>query len=124
MAKKKLSKLSTSDEAALSKLSRKERVNAVYGKPDQSDIDNINELLRLYERSQPGAIKKMKADYDMQTITKEWVPKPRGITSNDLRFAFWLPRDLQEFMEIYYPSIWTNKEHADWFIKHYPIFKA
>jgi len=124
MAKKKLSVLSDSDEAALQKLSRKERVKAVYGKPDQSDIDNINELIRLYESSHPGMIKRMKSDYDIQNATKEYSPKPRGISSQELKMAFWMPRDLQEFMEIYYPTIWTEKAHLEWFLKHYPIFKA
>lgn len=123
--KKKLSVLSDNDESSLSKLSKKERAKAIDGKPDDSDIRNISELLRLYEKSHPGLLKKMKADYDLQNALKD-KPKPfvKGVGSEGLRMAFWLPRDFQEFLEIYYPSLWSNKDHANWFIKQFPIFKA
>lgn len=123
--KKKLSVLSDSDETELKKLAKKDRGKAVTGKPDQTDINNINHLLRLYEQSNPGLLKRMKHDYDLQKGLGD-VHKPvfRGLDSKELTFSFWMPRDLQEFMEQYYPTIWSNKSHAEWFIKNYPIFKS
>lgn len=123
---KKLSVLSDNDEDALSKLGKKHRSEAVTGQPDQSDIDNITELLRAYEKSNPGKLAKMKQDYDTQVSLSEKVkvPSVKGITSHELTFSFWMPRDLQEFMEVYYPTLWTNKAHMDWFTKRFPIFKA
>lgn len=123
--KKKLSVLSDQDEAALNKLSKKERANAVSGKPDETDTRNLTELFRLYEQANPGRLMRMKGDYEVQKALQENTkPYVKGINSNELKMFFWMPRDLQEFMEQYYPTIWTNKSHAEWFVKHFPIFKA
>jgi hypothetical protein len=121
-----LSVLSNSEEEDLSKLSLKERAKAVTGKPDDSDIRNITELIRLYEASHPGLLRRMKQDYDTQRAMNEYMPKPaiRGVTSDLIRPGFWLPKDLQEFMERYYPTLWTNQKHVEWFIKRFPVFKA
>lgn len=116
--KKKLSVLSDNDESSLSKLSKKERARAITGKPDDSDVRNITELLRLYEKSHPGLLKRMKTDFDVEDALKDKSQK------SELRMIFWMPRDLQEFMEKYYPTLWSNKDHANWFVKQFPIFKA
>jgi hypothetical protein len=124
--KKKLSVLSDRDEEALSKLSKKERALAVTGKPDETDVRNLKELLKLYEQSYPGRLKRMKADYDLQNGLGEKVKTPavKGVQSTELKMLFWLPRDLQEFIEPFYPTLWTNKSHAEWFVKTFPMFKA
>lgn len=123
---KKLSVLSDNDEAALAKLGKKHRADAVTGQPDQSDIDNLTELFRLYEQANPGKLAKMKQDYDTQVSLSEKVKSPavKGVNSHELTFSFWMPRDLQEFVEQYYPTLWTNKTHMEWFLKRFPIFRA
>lgn len=116
--KKKLSVLSDTDEAKLAKLSRKERADASYGQPDESDIKNLSELFKLYEKYNPGKLRRMHENYAMEKALKK--PDPKAET----RMLFWLPEDLQNFIEEYFPTLWTNKEHAQWFIKHFPEFAA
>lgn len=122
--KKKLSALSDSDEAQLSKLSRKERAQASYGKPDDTDIRNLTALFELYEKYNPGKLRRMRDNYAVEKALKVTKPFVKGIKSDELSMAFWMPEDLQNFMEQYFPTIWTNKDHARWFIKHFPGFKA
>jgi hypothetical protein len=125
LAKKKLSVLSDADEAALSKLSKKERAKAVVGQPDETDLRNITELLNLYERSRPGRLARMKADYDLQHALNDYSkPVIKGISSKDLRMGFWMPEDLLNLMQYFYPTIWTNDKHREWFLRHFPIFRG
>lgn len=116
--KKKLSVLSDSDEAALKKLSKKERSQASYGKPDDSDIRNLIALFDLYEKSNPGKLRRMRENYAVEKAYKVKDPKAES------KMLFWMPEDLQNFMEEYFPTIWTNRTHAEWFIKHFPGFAA
>jgi hypothetical protein len=125
MGKKKLSVLSDADDAALRKLGKKKRAQAVSGKPDQSDIDNLNELFRLYEQSNPGKLQRMANAYKVEKTLKDTsTPAFRGITSDELKMSMWLPEDLQQFLEEYYPTIFTRKDHLEWFLSKFPIFRA
>jgi hypothetical protein len=118
----KASKLSDSDEAALAKLSRKERALAVSGKPDETDIAGLNALFETYDRHTGGRLR----------IFLDQVAVERGLNSRDgneksvdaaENLAFAMPQDLQEEMEKYWPSIWTNPEHLRWFLKKFPKFR-
>lgn len=121
----KLSVLSDSDDAALRKLGKKKRALAVMGKPDQSDIDNLNELFRLYEKFNPGKLRRMSQAYQVEKSLKDThKPYIRGISSDELQMSMWMPSDLLEFMEEYFPTVFSNKEHLAWFLKHYEIFRA
>lgn len=120
MSKHKLSKLSERDEEALSKLSRKERSKAVEGTPDQQDIDDLTALFTTYDKFTGDMIKKMAAD----------VATERAINNRELepietaeKLSFWMPKDLQEEVETYWPTIWSNKDHLRWFLKNFPIFR-
>jgi hypothetical protein len=115
---KKLSKLSASDEESLKKLSKKERSKASYGKPDNTDIKNLTAMFDLYERYNPGKLQRMRENYALERAFKKSDPKAEN------KMLFWMPEDLQNFMEDYFPTIWTNKEHAEWFVKHFPGFAA
>lgn len=120
--KKKLSKLSASDEAALAKLSKKQRQLAVDGVPDQSDVDNLDMLFGMYDRATGGGLKRFLSNMQFEkaangrTLTEISVDKSEFLT-------FAMPRDLQEFMEKYYPTIWSNKDHLRWFLKKFPAFR-
>lgn len=116
--KNKLSVLSDSDEAALKKLSKKKRSEASYGKPDDSDIRNLTALFDLYERHNPGKLRKMTDNYAVEKAFK----KPNKDAES--KMLFWMPEDLQNFMEEYYPTIWSNRDHAVWFVKNFPRFAA
>lgn len=118
------SKLGSDEEYFVGK-SLKERAAAVQGEPDQTDIDNLNRLFSEYNRAHPGRLERMRKDAEMSRSIKERLPKPivKGIDSNDLKPQAWFPGDLQEVLEKYWPSLWTNKAHMEWFLKHYPGFK-
>lgn len=120
------SKLSTADELALSKLANKQRAQAVDGQPDQSDIDNLNRLFSEYETAHPGRLERMRKDYAMQKALKEKTAKPvvKGVKANEMYIGFWMPGDLQQIVEKYWPTIWTNHAHREWFVKNYPGFKG
>lgn len=118
------SKLSSSDEQALSKLSAKKRSLAVDGQPDRSDIANLNRLFSEYNKAHPGRLERMRKDYATQKALKERTPKPvvKGINSNEMSIAFWMPADLQSIVEKYWPTLWTDKSHMEWFLRNYPGF--
>jgi hypothetical protein len=122
--KRRASVLSENDETELKKLGKKKRALAVSGQPDQSDIDNLNRLFSEYEKAHPGRFRRMKQDYDTSQSLREKPTLPKGINSSELHMSFWLPQDLQQVMEQYWPTLWTNKAHVAWFVKHYPLFKA
>jgi len=117
------SKLGADEEYFVGK-AMKERAAAVQGEPDQTDIDSINRLLSEYEKAHPGRLEAMRKDYQMQKAAGETLPKPQGIKSDDLKMAFWMPKDLMEVFEKYWPTIWTNRKHMEWFLENYPGFKS
>jgi hypothetical protein len=66
--KNKLSVLSDSDEAALAKLSKKERALAVSGKPDDEDIRNLTILFETYDKLTFGRLKRMAKDNEVERM--------------------------------------------------------
>lgn len=104
----------------------KTRAVAVSGKPDQTDVDNINFILARYEEAHPGRLRRMQKDHSVSKALKEKLPKPKvkGVAFDEMTMAFWMPQDLQEIFEKYFPSIWTDKRHMEWFLRKYPVFKA
>lgn len=118
----KASKLSDSDEAALAKLSRKERALAVSGKPDESDVHNLNVLFETYDKMTGGRLRRF---LDQVRLERALNNKDATETSVDkaASLAFAMPQDLQEEMEKYWPTIWTNPEHLRWFLRKFPKFR-
>lgn len=120
--KKKLSVLSDSDEELLSKSARKQRKDAVNGEPDQSDVNNIIRLFDLYDKSTGGRLRKMVNDNRLERALNDKDLKEESVDTAE-NLSFFLPKDLQEFMEKYYPTIWTNKEHLRWFLRQFPMLR-
>lgn len=123
MSKKKnrLSVLSDSDEAALAKLSRKERAIAVSGKPDASDVRNLTILFATYDRMTGGRLKRMVNDNRLERALNNKSREKSVMTAENL--SFWLPKDLQAEVEKYWPTIWTNQAHLRWFLTKFPEFR-
>jgi len=117
--KKRLSKLSDSDEAKLAKLSKKERAQAVDGKPDESDIRLLNMLFGIYEKETHGGLTRFFNELRMERAFIKNLPDIKTAET----FSFSFPADLEEEVRHWWPSIWTNREHARWFLKKYPQFR-
>lgn len=117
--KNKLSKLSDADEEKLSKLSKKERSLAVEGKPDATDIQMLDAIFSTYKKAAPGMLRYHISDIALERAAIRNLP---SIETAE-RFTFSLPQDLEEVVRHWFPSIWTNKEHARWFVKNYPQFR-
>lgn len=119
--KKKVSKLSQRDEDWFSGKSLKERKLAVNGQPDQTDVFNLNEMFKIYDRTSGGKLRRF-----CNQLAIERSANSRSMlrsADKEERVAFSLPQDLQLFMEKYYPTIWTNQKHARWFVKTFPVFR-
>lgn len=121
--KQKLSKLSDADDAALAKLSKKERKQAVDGVPDQSDVDNLDRLFSVYDYYTRGDLTKCINEIKVQRALNNRALTEPNIDSAEY-LTFKMPTPLLEFMEKYYPTIWTNKEHLRWFLKKFPAFRT
>jgi hypothetical protein len=124
MAKQGLkSNLSSADEANHQKVSLKEVGQNIGGNPDKWDYENLKKLIDTYDKAFPGRLKKMKEDVMIEAALSGRT-KDYGVISkdSDMRVGFWLPEDLQQVIERGYPSFWTNKKHAAWFIKKFPLF--
>lgn len=122
--KKSISKLSERDEDYFKPRSLKERREAVDGKPDMRDVEDLHRLFMLYDKSSGGKLKRF---CDQLAVERALNNRDKSITAErgviGERFAFALPQDLQVFLERYYPTLWTNQEHARWFVKRFPMFR-
>lgn len=122
--KKSISKLSERDEDYFKPRALKERKEAVDGKPDQRDVDDLHDLFALYDKSTGGKLKRFCRDLGVERALNnrdQAIVRERGVVGE--RFTFALPQDLQLFLERYYPTLWTNQEHARWFVKRFPQFR-
>ena len=119
MGKKKLSKLSDNDEAKLAKLSKKERAQAVDGQPDMTDIEMLDAIFSTYQKAAPGLLRE---HIKQVAFERALVPNLPDIRTAE-KFAFSLPQDLEEVVRHWFPSIWTNREHARWFVTKFPQFR-
>lgn len=120
----KLNVESDSDISQLKKLSKKELGKNTNGNPDEWDYKNLKVLIDSYNKAYPGRLKKMAEDY--RTEYRLSGRNEFGVVSkdSDMRFAMWMPADLQGVIEAAYPSFWVNKKHMAWFISKFPIFGA
>jgi hypothetical protein len=120
--KKKLSKLSDSDEALLAKRSKKERSIAVDGKPDRTDVENLTILFSTYDKYTQGLLTRMinQNKIERAANNRDLYEKPASTAEN---LSFFMPKDLQEEVEKYWPTLWTNKEHLRWFLTKFPEFR-
>lgn len=117
--KKKLSKLSDSDEAALAKLSKKERSLAVDGKWDQTDVENLRILFKTYDKFTGGRLTRMIKDNQAERSLNNRRMYEVSIDRAE-NLSFFLPKDLQGEVEKYWPTLWSNKDHLRSFLKAFP----
>lgn len=117
----KLSKLSNRDEEYFRSKALKQRKEAVAGKPDYRDVEDLERLFSLYNRSTGGRLRKFCDALATERALNGRLHVPNVMKSESFTFA--LPQDLQQFLERYYPTIFSNKEHARWFIRHFPVFQ-
>ena len=122
MKQNKLSKLSERDEASLGKMSRKERVKAVSGTPDDEDILNLSVLFNTYNQVTGGLLRRMADSAKMERALNSRAIEEKSIDDSET-LAMWMPKDLQEEVEKYWPSLWTNPSHMRWFLKAFPVFR-
>lgn len=115
----KLSKLSDADEAKLSKLSKKERSKASYGKPDDTDIKMLSSLFGIYEKETRGGLKRF---FNELRLERAFIKNMKPIETAET-FAFSFPSDLESVVRHWWPTIWTNREHARWFLTKFPQFR-
>lgn len=114
---------SGAEESKLGKMSVKEKGKAIGGTPDEWDKKNIQDLIDSYDKAYPGRLKAMKSDVDVETALSGRTVHGEISKESELRVGFWLPEDLQMVMEQGYPSLWTNKKHAQWFMNNFKIFR-
>lgn len=116
------SKLSDSDEAALSKLSKKQRSLAVSGVPDESDVYNLNVLFETYDKVTGGKLRRFLDEIRLERTLNNRDAKELSVDKAE-NLAFAMPQDLQEEVEKYWPTLWTNPDHLRWFLRKYPKFR-
>lgn len=121
MGKKKrtASKLSASDEAMLAKLSKRDRAKAVDGKPDGTDVRMLSMLFGIYEKETHGGLTKF---FNELRLERAFIKNLSDIDTAET-FSYSFPRDLEDEVRHWWPTIWTNKEHARWFLKRFPQFR-
>jgi len=120
--KPRASKLSDSDEASLAKLSRKERSLAVSGVPDETDVAGLNALFETYDKCTSGRLRRFLDEVRLERALNSRDGNEKSVDSAE-NLAFAMPQDLQEEVEKYWPTIWTNPEHLRWFLKKFPKFR-
>jgi len=119
LGKKKLSKLSDNDELALSKLSKKDRSKAVDGQPDATDERLLNMLFGIYEKETRGGLTRFLNELRLE---RAFIKNLKDIRTAET-FAFSFPADLEEEVRHWWPTLWTEREHARRFIRKYPQFR-
>jgi hypothetical protein len=118
----KLSKLSDRDEASLTKTGRRERVKAISGTPDEEDIRNLSILFNTYNQVTGGLLRRMADSVKMERALNSKAIEEKSVDDSE-NLVMWMPKDLQEEVEKYWPSLWTNPKHLRWFLKHFPVFR-
>lgn len=119
--KPKLSKLSDADEDKLSKLSKKQRSQASYGKPDFQDVEDLRAIFETYDKVTGG---KLRRHFEELALERAAIPRLEPIDKAE-RFKYSFPDlDLEDYIRTYFPTIWTDNEHARWFLRYFPGFRA
>lgn len=115
--------VSSAQFSSMAKMSRKELGKTqAKSMPDEWDFENIERLLKVYDKAHPGRIKRM-FDDTCTEIALSGLDKHATVSeASDMRKLFWLPEDLVEWFEKAYPSLWQEKKHAEWFTRKFPQF--
>lgn len=117
----KVSKLSDSDEAELKKLSKKERSQAVDGKPDFTDVENLRAIFEAYDKATGGRLRRF---FDELAVERTFIKNLKPVETAE-KFKYSFPdAELEGYIRKYFPSIWTNNDHARWFLRWFPGFRS
>lgn len=97
------------------------------GLPDDTDIKNINTIIRNYEIARPGEIKvfvKLAKD-EQQNLKNDFGSNHKSFTETGkirYRRGITMPIGLLRQIEESYPLMFSNKDHLHWFMRKYPMF--
>jgi hypothetical protein len=99
------------------------------GLPDESDIKNIETIIRNYNIARPGEIagyiehaKKEQKDLKFETGSNTKAYTESG--QIQYRRALTMPIGLFRQIEESYPLMFSNKKHLHWFMKKFPMFNV
>lgn len=96
----------------------------VIGMPDDQDKTFIRGLILAYEKERPGWIKHTidEARREQQAVNGPITKRTDfGLVDGHSarRHIFELPQGLVETIETYYPTMFREKKHFQWFVKHF-----
>lgn len=112
----------TSADTQFTKLSRKEQGKQIGENPDETDYRNMCTFIGWHEQAHPGVVKKMRKQVEIEMRLSGLNKHAELSSDSEFRKGFWLPETLQALWEKAYPSLFTNKKHAEWFCDKFPIF--
>src|SRR5688572_5416829 len=110
---------SFADKLILMDKTTKKTLGEAIGLPDDVDKENIRKIILKYDKKHPGyiqhAISEAKADFAGTDKAKfgEVNKSAHG------RVLFELPEELHANLETYIPTLFREKTHLRWFIKHF-----
>jgi len=99
------------------------------GLPDDSDIKNIQTIIRNYNIARPGEIDafvKM-AKEEQKALNNDYGSNANSHTESgkiQYRRALTMPIGLLRQIEEAYPLMFNNKKHLNWFMKKFPMFNV
>jgi len=91
----------------------------IVGMPDDADKENIRNILKNYDRKNPGflahTISEAKEDQKNNSLTDF------GITNKQAggRIVLELPEEVHRLIQEAYPLIFSDKKHFRWFTKNF-----
>lgn len=115
--KYKQSNLSEADQKLRREMSRKDVAKAV-GMPDEWDRQNIETIIKNYDRMYPGQIKALRDEARANHIETSSGIILSGKEANR-RLVLTLPIPLLRDIEESYPAMFTSRDHFNWFCKNF-----
>jgi len=113
---------SSAADSKIAKMSSKEKGKAIGGNPDETDYRNMLTFIEWHEQEHPGLIRRMRQQVEIEMRLSGLNKHAELSKDSELIKGFWLPETLQALWEKAYPSLYTNKKHAQWFCNKFPIF--
>lgn len=105
---------------------RKGDIADAIGMPDEQDYEVLADIIRKYERRNPGLIqatlKAGRHDYEqgIHSSSKLWKGDTIVNEDSNMRYVFELPEGLVQAIEAVFPSMFRSKKHFGWFKKQFP----
>lgn len=100
-------------------------ISVAIGMPDNGDLENIQMLMRIYEKKRPGELfavatdsrKDIKYTRELGTVVDNTAAN-QGTTRRVMSMPVGFAQELYKA----YPSFKTDMKHQRWFLRHFPIF--